>query len=228
MSARQRGWFSLSTLLCLAAVIGGAVGAVALVGVGDAATAPHSSRPHTATVVLRPVTADGHAAPGYRAVPDNRPAVECWGTSPVAVDDDIAFCGSSADATIACWAAATPRHVLCLTDPYARTLREIRLTGAFPAARAPKTPSPQGLTLGNGSRFLVRDGGAWGVVKQHPSWVGYFYERGTQAAHLVFGPPKGIGIDRSHRQWTVQVFAQDGRSAGQRRDVVRAYYVGTA
>lgn len=228
MIGRLHGRFRLSTLLCLAAVIGGAIGAVVLVGNGDAATAPRASAPHTATVVLRPVTAEGHAAPGYRTVADTRPAIECWGTSPVAVDDDIAFCGSSADATIACWAAAAPQHVLCLTDPYSRTLREIALTGAFPAARAPKTPSPQGITLGNGSRFLVRDGGAWGVVKQHPSWVGYFYERGTQAAHLVFGPAKGIGIDRSRRQWTVQVFAQDGKSAGVRRDVVRAFYVGTA
>jgi hypothetical protein len=211
----------LATLACLVLVVAGAVGAVALVG----STSARAATPSTQRVVLRPVTSAGRAARGYRVVTEKR-TVECAGTSPVAVSGGIAFCGSSADGTVACWAAATRGRVLCLTDPFVRTLHSLRLSGAFPAVRAPRHALPQALALAGGGTYLVRDGGAWSSPKEHPSWVGYYFQRAT-FIHDVYGPRGGDGINRRHPRWFVTTY-RHAAGHGVRHDVVRAYYVGTA
>ncbi|SHH65293.1 hypothetical protein SAMN05443575_4280 [Jatrophihabitans endophyticus] len=208
------------TAALLVAVVGGTLGATTLL-TDDSATAATATR----AVVVRPVTHAGRAAAGYRVVADHRAPIECTDRAAAAVDDDIAFCGSSADYTVACWPAATAHRVLCLTDPFTRTLRRIRLAGAFPAVTAPRHPSPQALQLAGGTRYLVRDGGAAGSVREHPTWVPFYYQRhGTRA---VWGPLGGDGVNRHHARWAVTVY-RDDRGHGVRHGVTRAYYVGTA
>jgi hypothetical protein len=214
-----RSW--LAVVACLALVVAGAVGAVVLTGT----TSARAAATGTHRVVLRPVTSSGHAVKGYRVVTDKR-SVECDGTSPVAVNGGIAYCGSSADTTLACWASASRGRLLCLTDPFVHTLRSLRLSGAFPAVRAPRHARPQALLLANGGKYLVRNGGAWGTVKQHPSWVGYYFERAS-FTHEVYGPRHGDGINRRHARWFVTTYRHES-GHGTRHDVARAYYVGTA
>jgi hypothetical protein len=145
----------------------------------------------------------------------------------VAVDDDIRFCGDSASNTAACWRAADRTHVLCLSDPYSHTLRRVPLTGSFSTVAANAHPIPQALTIDGGVRYLVRNGGAWGSVREHPSWIGYYTQRSTFLTN-VYGPAGGTGIDTASARWSVEVFPASGAGAGQRHRVVAAYEVGTA
>jgi hypothetical protein len=145
----------------------------------------------------------------------------------VAVDDDIRFCGDPGTNTAACWLATDRAHVLCLSDPYSRTLRRLPLTGSFGRVAATAHPVPQALTVDDGVRYLVRNGGAWSSVRQHPSWIGYYTQRSTYATN-VYGPTRGTGIDAASARWSVDVFAASGAGAGHRHRVVTAYEVGTA
>lgn len=191
----------------------GAAGAVGAVGV----TAPD----HTARVVVRPVTADGHAAPGWTVHRERLGRVECWGASRSAVDDGITTCGPSAAYLPSCWRSR--RHtVLCLRLVTDDDLVRVRRSGAYPDAPAPARPSPQGLLLVNGQDCVIRVGGAWGTVPDHPDWVGYYScDHGD-----VYGPPAGDGINRHHPVWRVHLLRGDGTLVTRR--VQQASYVGNA
>jgi hypothetical protein len=185
---------------------------------------PASAAPATQKVVVRPVHSNGRPVSGYRVSTEQIDGFTCnEGSSPVAVDPDISFCGYSATYTVACW-KSTHHTALCLRNPLKKALVRIRYTGAFNQVDAPAKPTPEGLRLGNSAFCSIRDGGAWGAPKQHPSWIGY----DSCGKGSVYGPDTGDGINRSHAAWRVHVFGGSLKGPGTVETVRKAYYVGTA
>lgn len=186
-----------------------------------AGTAGTPALDRTERVVVRPVTADGHAAPGWTVHRERLGGIDCWGSSVSAVDDGIAICGPSAAYLPSCWKSR--RHtVLCLRLVTDDVLVRVRRSGAYPDTPAPAEPTPQGLLLANGQRCAIRVGGAWGTVPDHPDWVGFYScERGD-----LYGPPNGDGINRHHPVWRVHLVRADGTVVTRR--VEQATYVGNA
>lgn len=184
-------------------------------------------------MTLRPVTAAGQPAAGYRVTTETWSGFQCTDDpSPSAVSPNIRFCGPSASQTVSCWKSAVASTVLCLRDPFGRTLVRITYSGTFAPVAAPAKPAPQGLVLTNGSHCQIRDGGAWAGLAQHPDWIGWY-----ECSHGVdvYGPKDGDGIDRSAAMWTVHTV--DGRSLDPstgasgpitEHGVASAYYDGTA
>jgi len=182
--------------------------------------APASAAPATHVVVVRPVTAQGRPAPGW-TVHRQKGAVFCDDASRSAVDDGIATCYPSAYYLPSCW-RSVGHTVLCVRDVGSRELVRIRYRGAYPDVTAPRRPSPQELTLGNGETCTIRIGGAWGTAPSHPRWLGFYScESGS-----VYGPPNGDGIDRGHHPWWVHVMRDDRSMV--LKTVRTAYVVGTA
>jgi hypothetical protein len=195
---------------------------------------PSSPRPTAATrkVVVRPVDAAGHPAPGYTVETEAATGpVSCDAPSPVAVDRDIRMCSPSAAYAIACWRSADPSWVLCLRDPLLHILARLPLAGAFSPVAAPARPSPQRIVLPEDISCVIRDGGAWEQLPSRPSWAGDY---GCNMRESVHGPAGTDGIDRSRPLWTVREVpdsalgvAGTGRPITE-RPVTTAYFVGTA
>jgi hypothetical protein len=193
-------------------------------GLSVVAATAATAAPATQKIVVRPVHSNGHPVTGYKVSTEKISGFTCdEGSSPVAVDPDISFCGFSATYTVACW-KSTNHTALCLRNPLTKALVRIRYQGAFNKVAAPKHPSPEELRLGNSSLCSIRDGGAWGAPKQHPDWIGY----DSCAKGAVYGPDTGDGIDRTHAAWTVHVFGGSLKGPGKVETVTKAYYVGTA
>ena len=211
---------SIGTLGCVLALSAGTVGATLLVG-----AVPAGAATATQKIIVRPVNSHRRAVKGYRVVKWTS-SVSCTSTAAAAIDNGIAFCGSSADYTVACWHSSDAARVLCLPDPQTKVLWSVKLVGTFPKLRAPAHPRPQALELNNGDRYLVRDGGAATALTQHPNWVAYYYG-GRQTIGSIYGPRGSHGINTHHARWFVTTF-RTAKSHGVRHDVARAYYVGTA
>jgi hypothetical protein len=201
------------------------------------ATTPPPVVPATNRVTVRPVTAAGQPAAGYQVTTETWPDFTCTagafaGASPSAVGPDIRFCGPSASNTVACWKSAVPTTVLCLRDPFGHVLVRVTYAGTFAPVAAPANPAPQGLLLADGTRCLIRDGGAWSFLSQRPGWVGWYWcSNGSD----VYGPQGGYGIDRSAPMWTVQTVDEKTLNATTgasgpitEHAVTTAYYDGTA
>lgn len=193
-----------------------------------AATASGQALPHTRQVVVRPVHTNGTPVRGYRVVAEyHGQGFTCTFASPVSVSSGVAWCGSSADATIACWKSR--RHtVLCLRDPRVHELLRIHYSGTFSAGHRAKDPEPEALALRRDGDCAIRIGGAWASVAKRPNWVGYY-----SCSHRidVYGPQRlSGGIDRSVNPWRVHLVRFNGRiNVLIRPDrVAVAYYVGTA
>lgn len=212
------------TLTLATTVAALAATALAFVLAGPASATPYTGR-HTVAHVVRPVHRDGSPVAGWTVNKQKIPDFTCDGTSPVAVDDGIYFCGPSATYTVACWRSA--KHtVLCLRDPFVKKLVRIRYTGTLQHVSAPDEPSPQALVLFGGTRCLIRDGGAWGAVKGHPKWIGYYScDNGTS----VYGRTRD-GIMRASQPWRVHTvrFRKNGTQTIRTRQIRTVYYVGTA
>jgi hypothetical protein len=202
--------------------------AISAAPLAGASTATGQALPHTRQVVVRPVHRDGTPVRGYRVVSESHGSnYTCDYHSPVSVSSGVAWCGASADATIACWKS---RHhtVLCLRDPRVHTLVRIRYSGSFSAGDRVKHPEPEALLLRNRDYCTVRIGGAWGPVVKHPAWVGYY---SCSRGGAVYGPIKlSGGIDRSVNPWRVHVVRGDTAASQviHTNRVAVAYFVGTA
>lgn len=218
LARATRGGLPVAVLVLVTAV----VAAVALLLPGRSVASPA-----TTTDVVRPVTADGHAAAGWTTHRE-RGRVDCDGASPAAVDPGIAGCYPAAYALRGCW-AARHRTVLCLRDLGAdgttRDLVRLRRHGSFPrAVAAPAEPAPVALVLADGQRCLLRVGGAWGAPGSHPSWIGHY----SCTDDSVYAPARSTtGIDQSRPVWRVRLW--DGASDSiTRARVVSATFLGTA
>lgn len=210
--------------------------AAALVVLSGCASQPSSSAPSaspngaTESVVIRPVTQSGLPAAGYTVTDDDAVTVDCGSTStnsrpsPVAVDDNILGCSPSSAYAVACWQDPAPSAVICFRDPWKKNVVRLPNEGGFPEADAPAQAQPLGVLLSDGAHCLIRTGGVWNDLADHPGWYGTYACSGDEAiwAH------SGDGIDRSKPRWTVQVAAISGDAPLATRGVVTAYFIGTA
>lgn len=217
-------------------IIGAGLVAALVAAAGQGAAAhPASAVPaakHAATVqvVVHPVTATGHAAAGY-TVKRGQGKITCnpADASPVALSKNVEFCAPSYEYAVACWKSATPHYALCLRDTNTTVLSKLKLTGGFAKTKvAPKKDrAPLRIVLDNGTKCLIRDGGAWSSLKHHPNWYGTY-----SCTHegAVWSPPNAnhVGIDESHGSWRVHVAPISGEGKLVTRHVKRAYFVATA
>jgi hypothetical protein len=159
---------------------------------------------HVVTVVA--VDANGHPANGYRlapATPDPGGIAQVSGcdASRAAIADNIYACAPSAAGADVCWPSGQ-RSLLCLDDPWAKTLRRVTENGQLPNAHPTATPVPFALLLDDGTQCRLRNGGAWGG--RDDGLVGAYGCPNESPAVLVAatGSP---AIDRSQALWTVKV-----------------------
>lgn len=164
--------------------------------------------PPTEVIAVMAVGPDGQAMNGYRtaAGPDNvGQASDCSEPSPSAVADNVYYCSPSAAGAGTCW-PSTPGSLLCVDNPWDRQLHRVMYGGRLPAVHAPADPDPFALTLDDGTRCLLRNGGAWGG--RADGYVGAYGcgGAGPRLAVLCL-PSHGAGscIDRSSPAWTVKV-----------------------
>ncbi len=178
----------------------------------------------TVQTVVRPVTADGHAAEGWKVHRETDLEVSCDDAAAAAVDDGIGACYPTAAYTPSCWKSAH-RTVLCLRDPLVQRLVRVKRSGHFGDYSAPKSARPQALVLRNGDRCNLRVGGAWSSPASHPQWVGfYFCDHGG-----VYAPGSSTdGIIDGDQPWRVRLWVEGTRGKIVQRKVAEAYYVGTA
>ncbi|WP_249262699.1 hypothetical protein [Mycobacterium bohemicum] len=66
--------------------------------------------------------------------------------SPSAVADNVYYCSPSAATANACW-PSTPGRLLCVDNPWNRSLHRVTYSGALPPVQGPATPDPFALTL---------------------------------------------------------------------------------
>ncbi|BBX96677.1 hypothetical protein MLAC_19710 [Mycobacterium lacus] len=122
-----------------------------------------------------------------------------------------------------------------MDNPWDKRLHRVTYRGPLPPVRAPATQEPFALVLDDGTRCLLRNGGAWGG--RDDGYVGA-YGCGDAGANLavLWLPGQGVGsggacIDRSAPAWTVKV-GQLGTPAThfprpQTRAVTTAWFAGT-
>jgi hypothetical protein len=204
--------------------------AAGLVSVATAAPASSVTASATVRVVVRPVTSAGYVRAGFTVTGEPTGQVDCSyaNPSPGAVNRNIEFCSPSAEYAVACWKAAALHRVLCMRNPRTKQVVRIPRVGPFaPTAVAPVSQrAPLAMTLGTGAHCSIRDGGAWGTLQSHPSWVGtYSCDTGT----AVWAAPTAnhYGINESTASWTVHVAAASGVGTVVIRHVVKAWFVGT-
>ena len=178
---------------------------------------------HTHRVVVRPVDKSGKAVSGWTVTSQKGLTVSCSGAAAASVSTGILECYPTVDYLPACW-KSTNHTALCLRNARKHSLVRVTYRGSWAAAAAPKRPSPQDLTLGQGQPCQLRIGGAWGVLPSHPEWQGFY----SCSKGSVYGPAKGDGINRAHQPWTVHLWKSGTKQDVVVRQVATAYYVGTA
>lgn len=184
-----------------------------------------------ATIVLKPVDANGNTAAGWSTDTsrEDAPPVDCaFGTpSPYDVNDGVRYCSPTADSADACWPTANDTKVLCLVDPFAKVVTLLSAEElATPRKPLGHDPIPIGLVLDDGTKCRARNGGSWPSPKEQPDWVGYYSCTGPGFL-AIWGPSTGGGgIARSSDGWTVMEGPEDGHLV--KHKVTKAYYVGVA
>ncbi len=171
---------------------------------GSAAADP----PPTQQITVMAVGPDGQPINGYRVAsgPGNvAQASDCTTPSPSAVADNVYYCSPSVAGAGTCW-PSTPGSLLCVDDPWDKSMHRVTYDRPLPPVTAPANPDPFALTLDDGTRCQLRNGGAWGW--RADGYEGAYSCSGT-GAHLVvlWLPSQGAGscIDRSGPAWTVKV-----------------------
>lgn len=186
--------------LCLVA----AVTALIATNAGPAGADP----PATQVITVMAVGPSGDAINGYQVAsgPGNvGQASACSEPSPSAVADNVYYCSPSAAGAGTCW-PSTPGSLLCVDNPWDMRLHRVTFDGQLPPVHATANPDPFALTLDDGTRCLLRNGGAWGG--RADGYVGVYGCGGAGSDLAVLWlPSQGAGscIDRSSAAWTVKV-----------------------
>ncbi len=165
--------------------------------------------PPTQVITAVAVGPNGQPINGYRESPPEGNVFtvsDCTTSSPSAVADNVYSCSPSAAGAGTCW-PSTPGSLLCVDDPWDKRLHRVSYGSPLPPVQHPDTPDPFALTLDDGTRCLLRNGGAWsgrddGYVGAYGCGVG----GGANPAVLCL-PSQGScnSIDRSSAVWTVKV-----------------------
>jgi hypothetical protein len=120
------------------------------------------------------------------------------------VADDVYYCSPSAANAGTCW-PSTPGSLLCVDDPWSKRLHRVSYGGQLPHVQPAATADPFALLLDDGTRCLLRNGGAWGG--RDDGYVGV-YGCGDPSSNVavLWLPSQGAGscIDRD-MPWTVKV-----------------------
>jgi hypothetical protein len=171
---------------------------------GPAAAEP----PPTQVITVMAVGPAGQPINGYRVAPgpDNvGQASDCAQPSPSAVADNVYYCSPSAAGAGTCW-PSTPGSLLCVDNPWDMQMHRVSFDGHLPPVHPTADPDPFALTLDDGTRCLLRNGGAWGG--RADGYVGVYGCGGAGSDLAVLWlPSQGTGscIDRSSSAWTVKV-----------------------
>ncbi|PRI13723.1 hypothetical protein B2J96_18875 [Mycobacterium shigaense] len=188
----------------------------------------------TRVIATVAVDANGHPANGYRLAPAPRDPAgvsEVFGcdASRAAIADNIYSCAPSAAGADVCW--PSERHsLLCLDDPWAKTLHRVVQTSPLPNVHPTATPAPFALLLDDGTQCRLRNGGASGG--RDDGLVGAYGCPGETPAVLVAATPNPgtPAIDRSQTIWTVKVGSLGPSDAHfpppQTRTVATAWFAG--
>ncbi len=177
---------------------------VALTAAGVAGADP----PPTQVVTVMAVGPSGEAINGYKVAsgPGNvGQASACSDPSPSAVADNVYYCSPSAAGAGTCW-PSTPGSLLCVDNPWDMQMHRVMFDGQLPPVHPTANPDPFALTLDDGTRCLLRNGGAWGG--RADGYVGVYGCGGAGSDLAVLWlPSQGAGscIDRSSSVWTVKV-----------------------
>lgn len=161
--------------------------------------------PATQVITVMAVGPSGEAINGYKVAsgPGNvAQASDCSEPSPSAVADNVYHCSPSAAGAGTCW-PSTPGSLLCVDNPWDMQMHRVMFDGQLPPVHPTATPDPFALTLDDGTRCLLRNGGAWGGRADGYTGV---YGCGSDLA-VLWLPSQGAGscIDRSSPAWTVKV-----------------------
>lgn len=163
----------------------------------------------TEVITVMAVGSGGEAMNGYKVVsgPGNvGQASNCSEPSPSAVADNVYYCSPSAAGAGTCW-PSTPGSLLCVDNPWDLQMHRVMFDGQLPPVHAPANPDPFALTLDDGTRCLLRNGGAWGG--RADGYVGVYGcgSGGGSDPAVLWMPSQGAGtcIDRSSPAWTVKV-----------------------
>jgi hypothetical protein len=163
--------------------------------------------PPTQVITVMAVGPAGQTINGYHEAPSEGNAITVEGceASASAVADNVYSCSPTAAGAATCW-PSTPGSLLCVDDPWDKRLHRVSYNGPLPPVHPIATPDPFALVLDDGTRCLLRNGGAWGG--RADGYVGV-YGCGDPYANLavLWLPSQGAGtcIDRSSAAWTVKV-----------------------
>jgi hypothetical protein len=162
----------------------------------------------TQVITAVPVGPNGQPISGYQEEPGQGNVVtvnDCTTPSPSAMAANIYYCSPTAAGAGTCW-PSTPGSLLCVDDPWDMRLHRVSYDGALPPVQPTATPDPFALVLDDGTRCLLRNGGAWGG--RADGYVGVYGCGGPHSSLAVLWlPSQGAGtcIDRSAPVWTVKV-----------------------
>jgi hypothetical protein len=164
--------------------------------------------PATQVINAVPVGSNGQPINGYQETPSQGNVVnvsDCK-SSPSAVAANIYYCSPSAAGAGTCW-PSTSGSLLCVDNPWTKSLHRVTYDGALPPVQATATPDPFALELDDGTHCLFRNGGSWGG--RADGYVGVYGcgESGNSNPAVLWLPSQGAGtcIDRSAPAWTVKV-----------------------
>ncbi|WP_143695103.1 VWA domain-containing protein [Williamsia sp. 1135] len=186
----------------------------------------------TASAIERPFTRSGGTAPGWLkdTTRNSYGYFGCDAASvPGVVDDGIYWCsGPSGDGQGPCAPTVGSNYVLCVTDPFTKTLTLVAptrpLPGAKPVAASPELPL--GLVLADGTqcRYIKNRGVAPGGGRA--GWSAP-YNCGAPRDQLFVWAGQGADpIERTGSGWVVQVGGPDANV--RQVSVTEAVYIGFA
>jgi hypothetical protein len=165
--------------------------------------------PPTQQITVMAVGPNGEAINGYKVAtgPGNvGQAGDCTEPSPSAVADNVYSCSPTAAGAGTCW-PSTPGSLLCVDNPWDRSMHRVTYGRPLPPVTATANPEPFALTLDDGTHCLLRNGGAWGG--RADGYVGAYGcgANGGENPAVLWLPSQGAGtcIDRSSPAWTVKV-----------------------
>ncbi|GAA3956541.1 hypothetical protein [Gordonia caeni] len=162
-----------------------------------------SSTPPTETITVVAVGRDGQPRDGWTVESGAGGQVNCDPMTPSAsaVSDDIYECSPNAAGAHTCWATpASATELLCGTDPWQKTLRQMTSNVALSPVSKPAAPRPWAVELADGVRCTLRHGGAWGG--RSDGYLGAYGCDGENNTVLTKGQDV---FDESGPQWTVKV-----------------------
>lgn len=178
--------------------------AVGIAVLGWPSTA-HADPPPTQQITTVAVGSRGQAVNGYHEAEadGNVPAVEdCSTPSISAVADNVYACSPSAAGAATCWPSA-PGSLLCVDNPWEHLLHRVAYKGQLPPVQAPNSPQPFAVELDDGSRCLIRNGGAWG--SRDDGYVGAYWCGSGGNPPVLSAPGAHSFVDSSGPVWTVEV-----------------------